>query len=265
MPCPGGPPPGIRQRLSLVVAMIHGPEILILDEASSGVDPVARNGVWRILAGLSRQDGVTIFVSTHFMNEAAWCGRISLMHAGKVLISETAAAITKAKNCATPEDACIAFPEEAAGDIAPAGAISPETRPAGAMTPVAPVSGREGKGREGKGREGAARPQAIDASGMTMARPALARAAFSAIRALKACNSGGHLFRPDRPGLVAFGLWPGDRRDLPDHPVCHRHARVLFKDLRVERADRGCSGWHCAGSANSCAEDVVPVALAAAL
>ena len=113
-------PLGIRQRLSLAVAMIHAPEILILDEPTSGVDPVARNGFWRILAELSRKDGVTIFVSTHFMNEAEWCDRISLMHAGKVLVSDTAEGITKAKGCATLEDAFIAYLEKADGEGAAA-------------------------------------------------------------------------------------------------------------------------------------------------
>ncbi len=123
-------PLGIRQRLSLAVAMIHGPEILILDEPTSGVDPVARNGFWRILAELSRKDGVTIFVSTHFMNEAEWCDRISLMHAGKVLVSDTAAAITASKGCATLEDAFIAYLEEAIGEAAPEAAPKPEPVPA---------------------------------------------------------------------------------------------------------------------------------------
>lgn len=114
---PGSLPLGIRQRLSLAVAMIHGPEILILDEPTSGVDPVARNGFWRILAELSRKDGVTIFVSTHFMNEAEWCDRISLMHAGKVLVSATAAEITKMKGCDNIEDAFVAYLEEAIGEV----------------------------------------------------------------------------------------------------------------------------------------------------
>jgi ribosome-dependent ATPase len=113
---PGSLPLGIRQRLSLAVAMIHGPEILILDEPTSGVDPVARDGFWRILAELSRKDGVTIFVSTHFMNEAEWCDRISLMHAGKVLVSDTAAAITASKGCKTLDDAFVAYLEEAIGE-----------------------------------------------------------------------------------------------------------------------------------------------------
>jgi len=128
---PDALPLGIRQRLSLAVALIHGPEILILDEPTSGVDPVARNHFWQILADLSRKDGVTIFVSTHFMNEAEWCDRISLMHAGKVLVSDTAAAITASKHCATLEDAFIAYLEEAIGETQP-------EAPAGTTPAVAP-------------------------------------------------------------------------------------------------------------------------------
>ncbi|MEZ1355866.1 AAA family ATPase, partial [Pseudomonas aeruginosa] len=86
---PNDLPLGIRQRLSLAVAVIHKPEILILDEPTSGVDPVARDGFWELMLELSRRDGVTIFISTHFMNEAQRCDRISLMHAGKVLASDT--------------------------------------------------------------------------------------------------------------------------------------------------------------------------------
>ena len=86
-------PLGQRQRLSLAVAMIHEPELLILDEPTSGVDPVARDAFWRIMIDLSRRDQVTIFISTHFMNEAERCDRISLMHAGRVLVSDTPAAL----------------------------------------------------------------------------------------------------------------------------------------------------------------------------
>ena len=80
----GDLPLGVRQRLSLAVAVIHEPEILILDEPTSGVDPVARDGFWELLVDLSRNQGVTIFISTHFMTEAERCDRISLMHAGRV-------------------------------------------------------------------------------------------------------------------------------------------------------------------------------------
>ena len=81
-------PLGLRQRLSLAVAVIHEPEMLILDEPTSGVDPVARDQFWEFLIDLSRNQNVTIFISTHFMNEAMRCDRISLMHAGKVLIQD---------------------------------------------------------------------------------------------------------------------------------------------------------------------------------
>jgi ribosome-dependent ATPase len=84
-------PLGLRQRLSLAVAVLHRPEVLILDEPTSGVDPAARDDFWRLLIELSREQGVTIFLSTHFMNEAQRCDRISLMHAGKVLACDTPA------------------------------------------------------------------------------------------------------------------------------------------------------------------------------
>ena len=109
-------PLGVRQRLSLAVAIIHSPEILILDEPTSGVDPVARDGFWELLVELSRDQGVTIFISTHFMNEAERCDRISLMHAGKVLVSDTPAAITEQRGCDTLEEAFISHLEEASGE-----------------------------------------------------------------------------------------------------------------------------------------------------
>ena len=104
---PDALPLGIRQRLSLAVAVIHGPEMLILDEPTSGVDPVARDAFWRFLADLSRQEGVTIFISTHFMNEAQRCDRISLMHAGRVLAqgspAEVEAAVAEVARTLAPQ------------------------------------------------------------------------------------------------------------------------------------------------------------------
>ena len=85
----GDLPMGLRQRLSLAVAVLHEPQILILDEPTSGVDPVARDSFWELLVDLSRNQGVTIFVTTHFMNEGMRCDRISLMNAGKVLACDT--------------------------------------------------------------------------------------------------------------------------------------------------------------------------------
>ncbi|MCB4796589.1 ribosome-associated ATPase/putative transporter RbbA [Pseudomonas sp. NP21570] len=111
---PSSLPLGVRQRLSLAVAVIHNPEILILDEPTSGVDPVARDGFWELLVQLSREDGVTIFISTHFMNEALRCDRISLMHAGRVLDSDTPQALMAKRGLPTLEETFIAYLEEAA-------------------------------------------------------------------------------------------------------------------------------------------------------
>lgn len=109
-------PLGIRQRLSLAVAVIHYPELLILDEPTSGVDPVARDKFWELLIDLSRNKGVTIFISTHFMNEAERCDRISLMHAGKVLASDAPYIITRSREASSLEDAFISHIEEASHD-----------------------------------------------------------------------------------------------------------------------------------------------------
>ena len=106
-------PLGIRQRLSLAVAIVHEPEMLILDEPTSGVDPLARDRFWELLIDLSRNLGVTIFISTHFMNEAMRCDRIALMDAGRVLATGTPAALTRARHCANLEDAFISYLEEA--------------------------------------------------------------------------------------------------------------------------------------------------------
>ncbi|ALR21363.1 MULTISPECIES: ribosome-associated ATPase/putative transporter RbbA [Sphingomonadaceae] len=113
---PGALPLGQRQRLSLAVAMIHKPEMLILDEPTSGVDPIARDQFWQMMIDLSRRDKVTIFISTHFMNEAERCDRISLMHAGKVLVSDTPAAIVENRGAADLEEAFIAYLQDASGE-----------------------------------------------------------------------------------------------------------------------------------------------------
>ncbi len=104
-------PLGVRQRLSLAVAVLHRPEVLILDEPTSGVDPVARDGFWDHLQRLSREEGVTIFVSTHFMGEAERCDRISFMHAGRVIATGTPAALKQEKGAATLEEAFVAYME----------------------------------------------------------------------------------------------------------------------------------------------------------
>ena len=110
---PDSLPLGQRQRLQLAVALIHHPDLLILDEPTSGVDPVARDGFWEHLIDLSRRDKVTIFVSTHFINEAGRCDRISLMSAGKVLVIDTPDGVVKKRGAATLEDSFIGYLEDA--------------------------------------------------------------------------------------------------------------------------------------------------------
>jgi len=112
---PASLPMGVRQRLSLAVAMVHKPELLILDEPTSGVDPVARDAFWRLLVELSRRDRVTIFISTHFMNEAERCDRMSMMHAGMVLDSDAPATLVAKRGAQTLEEAFIGYLVEAGG------------------------------------------------------------------------------------------------------------------------------------------------------
>ena len=132
-------PMGLRQRLSLAVAVLHEPQILILDEPTSGVDPVARDSFWELLIDLSRAQGVTIFVTTHFMNEGMRCDRISLMNAGKVLACDAPQKLIEERGTANLEEAFIGYMEDAiaaaakekGGEKAPAGA------PAGAVPAAA--------------------------------------------------------------------------------------------------------------------------------
>jgi ABC-type multidrug transport system ATPase subunit/ABC-type Na+ efflux pump permease subunit len=125
-------PLGIRQRLSLAVAVIHEPEMLILDEPTSGVDPVARDGFWELLIRLSRENGVTIFLSTHFMNEAERCDRMSMMHAGKVLAQGPPAQLVAERKAKNLEAAFIGYLEDAAKEKA--------ARDKGAATAAAPAA-----------------------------------------------------------------------------------------------------------------------------
>jgi ribosome-dependent ATPase len=106
-------PLGIRQRLSLAVAIVHRPDLLILDEPTSGVDPNARDAFWQLLIDLSRNQGVTIFVSTHFMNEAARCDRIALMDAGRVLATGAPEELVRQRGAGTLEEAFVGYLEEA--------------------------------------------------------------------------------------------------------------------------------------------------------
>ena len=139
----GDLPMGLRQRLSLAVAVLHEPQMLILDEPTSGVAPVARDSFWELLIDLSRKQGVTIFVTTHFMNEAMRCDRISLMHAGKVLAADAPQKLIDARGAATLEEAFIGYMEDAIGEGA-AGGPGKEAPPAAAPVKASAHAARAG-------------------------------------------------------------------------------------------------------------------------
>lgn len=146
-------PLGLRQRLSLAVAVLHRPEVLILDEPTSGVDPAARDDFWRLLVELSREQGVTIFLSTHFMNEAQRCDRISLMHAGKVLACDTPDALQRQFHGETLEAAfvtCLEQAQQTPETAAPSASVSTPTTPpvskrGFSLARLLAVASREGK------------------------------------------------------------------------------------------------------------------------
>jgi pyoluteorin transport system ATP-binding protein len=110
-------PGGYRQRLAMAAALLHEPETLFLDEPTSGVDPLARRDFWRRITALAEQ-GVTVIVTTHFMEEAEYCDRVVIMDAGRVLAQGTPAEVRRrayreGELQPTMEDAFIAIVEEA--------------------------------------------------------------------------------------------------------------------------------------------------------
>ena len=125
----GNLPGGFKQRLAMAAALLHEPEILFLDEPTSGADPLARRDFWRRITALAEQ-GVTAVVTTHFMEEAEYCDRIAIMDAGRILAQGTPAEIrgrapSRDDRERTMEDAFIAVVEEAResiGRTAPKGA-----------------------------------------------------------------------------------------------------------------------------------------------
>ena len=136
---------GIRQRLQLAAACLHRPEVLILDEPTSGVDPAARDLFWRQLVELSRRERVTIFVSTHFMNEAERCDRISLMHRGRVLAVGSPQELRQAQGAATLEDAFVAHLQAADHTVQAAQAAAAVRAPGPPAPP--PASGEPPRSR----------------------------------------------------------------------------------------------------------------------
>jgi ribosome-dependent ATPase len=108
-------PLGQRQRLALACAVAHKPQLLILDEPTSGVDPLARDAFWAELHRLAREDNVTIFISTHYLSEAERCDRVAFMDAGKILATGTPADLKARSSSETLEDAFITLLEISRG------------------------------------------------------------------------------------------------------------------------------------------------------
>ncbi|MFH1374288.1 MAG: ABC transporter ATP-binding protein [bacterium] len=115
----GSLPVGWRQRLALGVALLHEPEILFLDEPTAGVDPVFRRRFWEILYDLA-EDGVTVFVTTHYMDEAQYCGRISIMHQGHLIEVGRPSDIVHRLDCSNLEEAFITLVRSQENAHAPA-------------------------------------------------------------------------------------------------------------------------------------------------
>ena len=110
----GDLPLGFKQRLALGTAMIHEPPILFLDEPTSGVDPVARRHFWQLIYALAEK-GTTVLVSTHYMEEAEYCGRVALMNRGKLIALDTPAAVRRGH--ASLEEAFVALVEASGGQV----------------------------------------------------------------------------------------------------------------------------------------------------
>ncbi|HMK55339.1 MAG TPA: ABC transporter ATP-binding protein [Dissulfurispiraceae bacterium] len=79
---------GYKQRLALGCAVLHGPQLLFLDEPTSGVDPISRRNFWEIIYGMSKE-GTTVFVTTHYMDEADYCDRLALIYRGRIIAGGT--------------------------------------------------------------------------------------------------------------------------------------------------------------------------------
>jgi len=103
-------PLGWKQRLALGCAILHSPPVLFLDEPTSGVDPISRREFWGLINELAGQ-GTTIFVTTHYMDEAEYCNRLSIMHQGKIITIDSPRQLKKQFDKSTIEDVFISLVE----------------------------------------------------------------------------------------------------------------------------------------------------------
>jgi ABC-2 type transport system ATP-binding protein len=110
----GDLPGGYKQRLAMATGLLHEPDILFLDEPTSGIDPLARRAFWRSITALAEQ-GVTVIITTHFMEEAEYCDRIAIQDAGRLLAIGTPGEVRQhaGANVADMNSAFIAIVEQA--------------------------------------------------------------------------------------------------------------------------------------------------------
>lgn len=132
-------PAGYRQRLAMAAGLVHEPEVLFLDEPTSGIDPLARRSFWRTITALA-ESGVTIVITTHFMEEAEYCDRMAIQDAGRVLALGTPQQVRERAGAAGDDmnSAFIAIVEQARGDTVQAAAGAhglPEQGEGGGGTP----------------------------------------------------------------------------------------------------------------------------------
>lgn len=99
-------PLGLKQKLAFSVAVLHEPKIVFLDEPTGGVDPITRRQFWEMIYETAAR-GITVFVTTHYMDEAEYCDRISIMSEGKIMALDTPAGLKKHYNAESVEDVFI--------------------------------------------------------------------------------------------------------------------------------------------------------------
>jgi len=99
-------PLGLRQKLAFSVAILHDPKIVFLDEPTGGVDPITRRQFWEMIYETAER-GITVFVTTHYMDEAEYCDRISIMSEGRIVALDTPEYLKKSYNSATVEEVFI--------------------------------------------------------------------------------------------------------------------------------------------------------------
>lgn len=115
-------PLGWKQKLAFSVAILHRPRIVFLDEPTGGVDPITRRQFWDLIYEAA-ESGVTVFVTTHYMDEAEYCKRVSIMVDGRIEALDTPSALKQQFSCATIDDVFVtlARPDRAASTQAGAG------------------------------------------------------------------------------------------------------------------------------------------------